>query len=186
MLGLVRHALEPLFGGEPWSRKVNTIGRGDDDIIVPLLGLAPVLAAGRRDIDVVWEGGVAPFMVRLVQDGGGTVAELGPLAERRAALGRVSLVPGDYGLRIDDARGTVRMTRVSVVAASAVPAPPAELRDAALSGIAREVLESVWLAGRGDGRWSWEAYLRLGALGDDITARRLRAELAAGRLPPAP
>jgi hypothetical protein len=106
------------------------------------------------------------------------------VAERSASLDRFALIPGEYGLRIADARGISRLTRFRVVEASALPKPPPEYDAPELSGGARTLIAAAWLAGQGEGRWAWEAYLRLGSLQADATAIMLRAELAAGRLPP--
>lgn len=181
---LIQRALEPILGGEQWSRNVTTIGRGDDDIVVPLLGAAPEVGADNRQLEVAWAGGKPPFTVQLVKDGVGAVRGVAEVAGQSASLGKFALIPGEYGLRIADARGTSRLTRFRVVEVKDLPSPPPEYDMSGLSGGTRTLLGALWLAGLEDGRWAWEAYLRLLALPGDETARRIRVQLASGRLPP--
>jgi hypothetical protein len=182
--GLINTALAPLRPGAQWTRKVSTVARGDGDVVAPLLGSAAELGAGNRVLSVAWVGGKPPFAVRVVKDGSGEIAGVSGVAGQSALLGRLALTPGDYGLRIEDAGATVRLVRFRVVPAGQLPRVPQEYLAPELSGGTRTLIGALWLAGQGDGRWAWEAYLRLGTLRDDVVAERLRAELAAGRLPP--
>lgn len=183
--GLINTALAPLRSGEQWTRKVSTVARGDDDIVAPLLGIAAELGAGNRVVEVAWVGGKPPFGVQIVKDGAGEIAGVTGVAAQSALLGRFPLTPGEYGLRIEDSRRTVRLVRFRVVPAGQLPRVPPEYLAPELSGGTRTLIGALWLAGQGDGRWAWEAYLRLGTLRDDAVAERMRAELATGRLPPA-
>ena len=183
--GLIQSALAPLFSGESWTRTVSTVARGDDDIVVPLLGTAPEIRAGNRLLELAWLGGTPPFTVQLVKDGAGAVRGVTGVTGQSASLGRFAVIPGEYGIRINDSRGVSRQVRFRVVSVADLPRPPAEYEAPELSGGARTILNAAWLAGREGGRWAWEAYLRLGTLPDDALAVRMRAELAAGRLPPA-
>jgi hypothetical protein len=179
---LVQSALAPLFGGSAWTRKVNAVARGDDDLFIPLLAAPQEIASGARVLAVSWRGGVGPFQLQVLKDGGGRVAGAQDLGVREARLGPVGLTPGEYALRIEDRQGTVRQSRFTVVLPESVPKAPPAFRQ--LGGAAQELLEAVWLAGRPEGRWSWEAYLRLEGQRGEESADRISAELAAGRLPP--
>ena len=183
--GLISTALAPLLKGEQWTRTVTTVARGDDDIVAPLLGFAAELGAGNRMVEVAWQGGKPPFAVQVVKDGSGEIGGVTGVAGQSASLGRLVLTPGEYGVRIEDSRRTVRLVRFRVVPPGQLPKVPQEYLAPELSGGTRTLIGALWLAGQGDGRWAWEAYLRLGTLPDDVVADKLRAELAAGRLPPA-
>jgi len=135
-------------------------------------------------MELAWTGGRPPFTVRLVRDGKGEVAAAAGLNTRRASLGEVDIQPGLHAVHVRDSAGVSRLARVLVVPPDSVPSLQGA-GTAGLSGGSRLLLESVSLAGMGDGRWSWEAWLRLGRLGEDETAARVRAELEGGRLPPA-
>lgn len=173
-----------LFSGESWTRTVSAASRGDDEITIPLLPAGATIAAGRRAIDLAWTGGRPPFTVRLVRDRRGEVAVATGLNSRRASLGVVEVAPGLHAVQVRDSAGVSRLARFLVVPPDSVPSFPGA-GTAGWSGGSRLLLEAVWLAGIGDGRWSWEAWLRLDRLGEDETAARVRAELEAGRLPPA-
>lgn len=181
---LVHKVLGSIFGGEEWSRKVSAMSRGSDDIEVPLLGTSQELGAGNRDLEVAWQGGESPFSVQVVNEGSGQITTVTGVNKHAVSLGRVELVPGEYGLRIEDSRGTVRQIRFTVVPRTMLPSPPTTYRSDKLSGGAQLLLTSAWLAGKTEGRWTWEAFLRLSTLRGDRTAERMRAELTAGRLPP--
>jgi hypothetical protein len=123
--------------------------------------------------------------VRVTKEGSGEIVTVRGLNTPEAQLGTLDLAPGEYALRIEDSQGMERQVRFRVVPRNTLPLPPKSYRGAELSDGSRLLLTSAWLAAKRERRWSWEAYLRLGALRGDAMAERIRAELAAGRLPPA-
>jgi hypothetical protein len=174
-----------LFRRGRWGRQVGTYVRGNaDPPAIPLLDPLPTLGAGRRSLELAWRGGAPPFGVRLVQvDRRREAGRLHGIRDSTAKLPALDLEPGEWLVEVIDSSQRTIQRGFRVVPAGEVPVPP----DSALqgwSGLARQVLANVWLAGREDGRWAWEAWLRLApAARTDPTAVRIRAELAEGRVP---
>lgn len=174
-----------LFRRGRWGRQVGTYVRGNGDPpAIPLLDPVPALGAGRRSLELAWRGGAPPFVVRLVQvDRRREAGRLQEIRDSTAEFPALDLEPGEWLVEVIDSGQRTIQRGFRVVPAGDVPVPP----DSALhgwSGLARQVLANVWLAGREDGRWAWEAWLRLApAARTDPIAVRIRAELAEGRVP---
>jgi hypothetical protein len=111
------------------------------------------VGAGTRPFGVCWQGGVAPYEVRLTDSSGAQVFDRTQLSASPLVLkgaDAVNLALGDYSLALTDDRGIERDERFTVVDASKLPAGPANAVGRATS-----------LAGVPDGAFAFEAYLEL-------------------------
>lgn len=144
--------------------------RGEGPLALRLTGLdngAARIAAGKRHLAVGWRGGTPQYTVRFYADNRST-----PLLTESRIQGsqlvirsrRVRLSPGDYLIRIIDGRGKKVEGRFTAVDAPRIPDPPADLAPAWVSREAKQVIAAYWLAGQENGRWAYEAYLRVATL----------------------
>ena len=122
----------------------------------PLLGNETRFLAGARVMALAWQGGAAPYSVRLSRTASGD-ADLGTwqlaVPHWRAT---VDLPAGLVFLSIVDAQGKVLQHAIRVVGESEQPVVPAELAGS-IAGSA-DLLYPAWLAGQADGVWTLLAY----------------------------
>lgn len=162
-------------------------GRGDDDsfsvlvsksaatgdeIKVPLVvrGNNFILGSG-EPIHLTWSGGEGPFSVQ-VANGKPVTHEARELTINVKALAGTKFV-----VKITDARK--RAVRIVFVAKKALPKVPQKVKARDTNG----EIAAVWLAGRDNGAWRFEAVRQLRALPQSETVAGLIAALEKGWLP---
>lgn len=162
-------------------------GRGDDDsfsvlvsksaatgdeIKVPLVvrGSNYILGGG-EPIHLTWSGGEGPFSVQ-VATGKAVTHEA-----RELTINVKALVGPKFTVKITDARK--RVVRIVFVVKRALPKVPAKVKARDTNG----VIAAVWLAGRDNGAWRFEAVRQLRALPRNETTVGLIAALEKGWLP---
>lgn len=170
--------LASLFTGDrPAQRRKLLATRNAAGVDVPVRGLksgAAQVVAGERRLALEWVGGVAPFEVEFSSETDGFRAE--NLQERRFERD-MTLAPGLYSLLLIDANGELIDLAFEAVAA----APPTVAAGAGLDKQTTELVTAALLAESDPITWSYEAYLRLNALGaSDAAARQLADLLANG------
>lgn len=162
-------------------------GRGDDDsfsvlvskgtetgeaIKVPLAvrGRNYILASG-EPVRLAWSGGEGPFNVQV------DARNLVTHEARELSLNLRALPGTKFTLTITDARK--RMVRIPFVVKKALPEVPKKIKARDIDG----VITAVWLAGRDDGAWRFEAVRQLRALPHSETVGGLIAALEKGWRP---
>lgn len=159
----------------------------DDKLRAPLLEPpGPTLVAGLRRLHLAWEGGQAPYQVRIIAvDTAAVVAAVEgiPLAHTQAS---VQLRPGGaYRVEIHDARGAHLERTLSAVTDG--PTPPPDLSGLPPGSSLESTLQGAWLASLSDGEWLLEGYQRIAEIADSYRpAGLLRDALEGGERPPAP
>ena len=129
---------------------------------VPLLRDNTTIVAGERKLALAWQGGKAPFEVKLVRlDTQAVEATFKTLAANRL-VETINLPPGTYELVVGDSAGASWHERVITVTSSGLPEAPAEFN--VLSPSLRRVISAAWLSGIDDGKWALEAYTLIAAL----------------------
>lgn len=165
---------------------VNAMTRGEGDIEMAVLdGRRRFVAAGQRSLHIVWSGGAPAYRVRLSDAAGRVIGEASDLPSPRLELRSVALAPGLHTISITDA--SERQARdplvFEVVPQGRVPSPPPEMSQG-LPDDDAAVATAVWLAGREDGRWSYEALNRAAPLAGTVEPAGVLVEaLARGRIP---
>ena len=135
-------------------------------------GLAPALvvpifrpgdqavATGARDWPVIWQGGAAPYELRLAgAQSLDVLAQKKNLNQPSAILEGVDPTPGRYILEVQG--GGRRATQpLIVVAKSALPRIPREIQDLQTTDKFRKLLYITWLSSQDHGKWVFEAMLQ--------------------------
>ena len=149
---------------------------------VPLLRDNTTIVAGERKFALAWQGGKAPFEVKLVRlDTQVVEATFKTLAANRL-IETINLPPGSYELVVGDSAGASWHERVITVTSSGLPEAPAEFN--VLSPSLRRVISAAWLSGIDDGKWALEAYALIAALPEHSPAdNRLLQALEMGESP---
>ena len=149
---------------------------------VPLLRDNTTIVAGERKLALAWQGGKAPFEVKLVRlDTQAVEATFKTLAANRL-VETINLPPGTYELVVGDSAGASWHERVIAVTSSGLPETPAEFE--VLSPSLRRVISAAWLSGIDDGKWALEAYTLIAALPQHSPAdNRLLQALEMGESP---
>lgn len=168
----------PAAGSASFERALLTRTETEEDsprLSVPALGnYDAMLAAGERSLYVTWEGGVAPYTVKLAPYGGGTaVAEQSNIVARAVRLPKVRLEPGRYMLEVrgGDKYG-IEDDAITVVDRTRLPEPPKALMDANLPKADHELLYAYYLEGWGNGEWTLEALQRAAGISPPTPAVR--------------
>jgi hypothetical protein len=107
-----------------------------------------------------WEGGSAPFAIRLQRQGSPDPAlNLTGISARAARLDAQPLAAGAYDLTLADRNQTALTLHLRLVPPSDVPTSP----DAAVADDeeSKALLNAVWLLMRGSEEWQLEALSRL-------------------------
>jgi hypothetical protein len=147
-------------------------------------GTVQKLGAGKRELSIVWNGGVPPFRVVIREDTSVTpLFAINSVAKRRIHTTPLDLNPGTYSLEIADADSSLSGEFV-VVPADELPVIPLELGDSQLPAEVRQTAQAAWLWSRASRRWRWEGYIRVASVPEDYTpARELRKALEEGIYP---
>ena len=125
-------------------------------IEVPVLVSGASVAAGIRDLPVVWSGGCAPFVVVLMK-GSDTVAVQRAIDTRQTRMNQVHLAVGRYMLRVTDSTGH-RFDGILESVPATPPIPEEILRDTTALGV---IAQAAWLAKTDGGRWRFDSFERL-------------------------
>lgn len=163
--------------------------RGTGEISVVLFEAQQVrVAAGRRNLYFAWDGGSSPYAITLYRQGvEEAIARVKDAEGPRLQIPLVDLVPGDYSIEILDSKNQRWKRSFGVVSASDLPAGPPQLAKTNLPYQTRETLIAGWLAGQDEGKWMWEAYMRVSDLPADYApAATLRNALENGSAPEPP
>jgi hypothetical protein len=157
-------------------------GASAPHVAFPMLAVGDQrVVAGRRALALSWSGGAPPYVVSV-----GTEGATAPLATAHAAakhvrLPEASFTPGAYAVRIEAADGLRGEARFTVVAASALPAQPADvatiLADPGTPVDLRAAYAAAWLMADPSDAWRLEAYQRVVGHDDSALARRLIYQL---------
>jgi hypothetical protein len=160
----IYHSLSAVFAGDfrqsriAASRGGTSCAPGESaaPIAVPVLVAGATVAAGTRDLPIVWSGGCAPFVVALLR-GSDTVAVQRTIESRQTRMNQLHLVAGRYRLHVTDATGQEFDGILECVVG--IPSAPEEvLRDTTALGV---IAQSVWLAQFEGGRWRYDSFERL-------------------------
>lgn len=128
-------------------------GEAVAQIEVPVFLSGATVAAGIRDLPVVWSGGCAPFDVSLLK-GSDTVAVQRAIGTRQTRMNQLRLGEGRYVLRVTD--GTGHKFEGFLDCVSHTPATPEEiLRDTTALGV---IAQAMWMATIDGGRWRLESF----------------------------
>jgi hypothetical protein len=128
------------------------------------------LVAGHQTLVVAWQGGVAPFDVRLSSaDDGREVAMMHRINDCAARFPSPGLKPGRYRLSVTDALG-VQDEQDDLRVVLAGPPLPTELSTADLSGEGRILYGANWLVHVDQGRWAFEALQQVASLDCHVAA----------------
>lgn len=164
-------------------------GAGGNALLsLPLLSeWAGHLVAGTRPLALAWQGGQAPYRVRVRQaDAVVPVLAMDLVPESRVRTAPIVLQPGTYVVEIQDSKGSQIGGRVEVLPDSQAPTEPEELAQTRLSDPMHDTLVAMWLASLDDGAWAFEAYQRVAPVaGSYYPASLLREALEQGERPAA-
>lgn len=159
---------------------------GNGALSIPLLEGPKMLAAGKRPFCLSWQGGKAPYRIRLYHQ-----YERRPFIERKPdkdslMIDNLVLLPGIYIMKINDAESRMLQVKFTVVDPNELPHMPDEdgLRQSDLAEAAKITLYATWLAAQNHGKWVFESYQRVaGIAGHYYPASLLCNALADGQRP---
>lgn len=138
-------------------------------LFIPLLEGPMILAAAKRPFCLSWQGGKSPYRIRLYhQYERRPFIEREPVKENSLRIDNLALSPGNYNLKIDDAKGRNIKAKFTVVDPNELPRMPhqEELRQSDLAEAAKITLYATWLAAQNDGKWIFECYQRVAEIAD--------------------
>lgn len=159
---------------------------GNGALSIPLLEGPKMLAAGKRPFCLSWQGGKAPYRIRLYHQ-----YERRPFIERKPdknslMIDNLVLSPGIYTIKINDAESRMLQVKFTVVNPNQLPHMPDKdgLRQSDLAEAAKITLYATWLAAQNHGKWVFESYQRVaGIAGHYYPASLLCNALADGQRP---
>jgi len=161
--------------GDADARRVAATTRTAMYLEMPILVAdKAVIASGNRSLYVAWRGGVAPFSVEILRQGGKEIlVSQRNIAGHAVRLPQSVLATGQYTLVVEDAAGQgVREKELHVVAARDLPPMPKTLVDARLPENDRALFYADVLVGSGDGRFTLEALQKAAAISPQTPAAR--------------
>jgi hypothetical protein len=152
-------------------------------LFMPLIGNSGAkLAVGDRDLYLVWNGGVPPYALSLIEEGEKKpVVEMNMLNESHANIKGLSLGIGIYTLQIEDANKKQLRRSFQTVALDRIPTHPGQAFVDVRSKAEKRLNDTVfaaWLSMQDPPMWSLEAYQRV----VDIAPQFYPAELLRLRL----
>jgi hypothetical protein len=151
---------------------------------MPLLEAESVrIAEGSRKLCLSWSGGTEPYRIRIILIETRTrILDANPAEGARWCSNEIDWKQGVYWLELTAGEATFH-NGFFVVGQSEVPHLPPESLEG-LSPNLQKTLEAAWLSSRGQGKWLWEAYIRIVPLCDTYRpAHDLCAALEAGQPP---
>lgn len=118
------------------------------------------LLAGTRAFAIGWQGGVAPFHLRLQhQTGNKVLLDQMDIKHHFFSSPALELPAGAYQLSVEDAQKQQATLAIEAVTAADLPTSAPELKPASDTDSLKETVYAVWLASQGE-TWVLEAYLR--------------------------
>lgn len=118
------------------------------------------LLTGTRPFAIGWQGGIAPFHLRLLSKTDNKVLLNQPeIKHHFFSNPALELPTGAYQLSIEDAQKQQATLAIEVVTVAALPVSPSDLKPATDADSLKHTVYAVWLASQGD-IWVLEAYQR--------------------------
>jgi hypothetical protein len=124
-----------------------------EPIQVPVLGAAPRVVAGKRDLPLAWTGGCPPFAIT-VRAPQRVLTQRKDLNARQVKLAALDLPAGTYTVEIRDARGTRQSTNLIAVA-KGPSFPPEIANDSSPLGV---ISRALWLGDQDSCAWRLDAF----------------------------
>lgn len=122
--------------GNQTTRTTAAVSKGDlDPVITGTVNRESMLLAGTRRLYVAWNGGIAPFELRLVSASGQVLVELFDIHQSSIRMPEVSLQPGVYSLQISAGGARNELTLSAV--------PEEHLPDTAREILAVDIPEDI-------------------------------------------
>lgn len=149
------------------SRNSNEGGK----LSIPLLKDDTTLIAGDRTLALAWQGGKAPYEVKLVRRDTQMVGAVFQGVENNRIMEKINLAPGAYELVVSDSAGTTWREKVIAVSNRSLPEIPVEFQS--MSSSLKQVLTASWLASIEDGKWDLEAYTLIATLPQHSLAEKM-------------
>lgn len=173
-------AIGNVLAGDGEEIPDNMAAKGDgDELKMPLaVHGANLIGKGERSLWIAWNGGKAPFVVSIAQDGRNTVL---PETDRRET--EIAVKAGDR-LTVSIADADRRAVTIRFRQRDSLPAVPDSMRTAAPGPAADVLVSAAWLATVDNGAWSVEAAQALhGRAASDQAAAALLDRMVKGWKP---
>ena len=154
------------MGVRKQSQQVMLVTRGQAPaLVVPVFRPhEQAVTAGPQDWPVIWHGGAAPYSVRLIHSqNADALIQKTNLTQPSVVLEGVKPTPGNYVLEVQGG-GRKAVQSLVVVAKSALPGIPKEIRDLKATDTLKELLYITWLSRQDNGKWVFEAMLQASQL----------------------
>ena len=142
--------------------------RGGEFSVPVLLVPQANLAAGKRRLYLAWQGGKAPYAVKLTRfEPYGVVLDWTRSDALSIVLPELDLTPGRYSLVVSntvkeaDKPDRLQFDNLYVLAPGELPAMPREISAATLTPMEKQLLYAFYLEELKDGRWTFEAQQRV-------------------------
>ena len=142
--------------------------RGGEFSVPVLLASQANLAAGKRRLYLAWQGGMAPYAVKLTRfEPYGVVLDWTRSDAHSIVLPELDLTPGRYSLVVSntvkeaDKPDRLQFDNLYVLAPGELPAMPREISAATLPPMDKQLLYAFYLDELKDGRWAFEAQQRV-------------------------
>jgi hypothetical protein len=131
--------------------------------ISALVGLGPQQVDISHALHIHWEGGIAPFNLKLVPEhANSTALKIDNLTSRHAEIDLTRVHAGAFNLDISDKNNVPLTVKLNIVSSELVPA--IQELDGDADEESRELVAAVWLLTRAPTRWRLEALSRLDML----------------------
>ena len=152
-----------------WFRDLNQIDRQAVDLsskyqtqemalAMPILQQESLLVAGKRHFYLRWEGGKAPYRLRLKANANDQVVlDIADLDRPRVADVEVELAPDRYRLELTDALGAQVGGDLRVLTVEASNSPLVDLSESDLPEALRDTLVAAWIVEQERYAWFLEA-----------------------------
>ncbi|MDO9117617.1 MAG: hypothetical protein Q7U39_06655 [Nitrospira sp.] len=159
------------------SVPVSTSSRGKDAPLAMTLvedGVSRI-SPNRADLFIAWDGGTAPYVVRIRGKMKGDIArqEVGDHTRARLTLPAGGIQPGTIQIVVQDGKGATTQKTFDVVSPSALPTAPPELTRDDLPSELHAVLIADSLLRSNRRMWKLEAYQLIAPFADAYEPARL-------------
>jgi hypothetical protein len=159
------------------SVPVSTSSRGKDGPLTIALvedGVSRI-SPNRADLFIAWDGGTAPYVVRIRGKMNGDIArqEAGDSTRARVTLPAGGIRTGTIQIVVQDSKGATTRKAFDVVSPSALPTTPTELTMGDLPSELHAVLVADSLLQTNRRTWKLEAYQLIAPFADEYEPARL-------------
>lgn len=166
------------------SVPVSTSSRGKDGPLTIALvedGISRI-SPNRADLFIAWDGGTAPYVVRIRGKMNGDIArqEVGDSTRARLTLPSGGIQTGTIQIVVQDSKGATTRKTFDVVSPSALPTTPTELTMSDLPSELRAVLLADSLLQTNRRMWKLEAYQLIAPFADVFEPARLLRDCLEG------